>query len=856
MIPSKLAVRNFMPYRENVPPLSFDGIHTACICGDNGNGKSALIDAVTWALWGKTRAKNDDDLIHQGQTETEVEFEFRVGEQLYRIIRKHAKPKRQGQSGQSSLDLFIASNGDFKVISGDRMSQTQQKIIDILHMDYDTFINSAFLRQGHADEFTMANPAKRKEVLTTILGLSFYDELEERAKELAKQRELEKEQLESTIKEIDEELRQKPAYEAEFAQAQSELARVEGVLKEREGRLNELRREKEKLENKKQQLDQLERHIKEDERSLARWSDQVKQHQSRLKEYEDLLARRADIETGYAQLNEAKRLNEELYQKSRVVRQLESDKHKLENIVNQAGQELLREHALAQRDIEELGKKTQKLPQLKNELQQLQTQSSQLAGREEALRQKKQANQELRAKVNYSESNLKQLVGDIGELEEKLRLLLHQEDTKCPLCETDVGAEGLKLIEEKYTADRQNKNELLQSTQADLGRKKTALEISEKEATQLEAKLNEDRGKIQGRLSVINQSMTEAEEANRKLAEERVRLAEIEERLARHVYAASEQEALGKIESELATIEYNPQQHEEVRLRLTNLEKYEGLRQKLEEVDKLIIQEKEALSQAEEAIKELDQTLQGENTRKQDLSAELTLLPQVASSLMQAENEHQALVAQQKQAQGSLFSARAKLQRCDELETKRREKEKLLAEAAREEQIYQELAQAFGKKGIQALLIEMALPEIETEANKLLSRMTDNRMHVKFETQRPTRKGEVAETLDIKISDELGTRNYEMFSGGEAFRINFAIRIALSKLLAKRAGAPLPTLIVDEGFGTQDNVGVEKLKEAINSIQDDFQKILIITHLEEMKDAFPSRIEVIKTAAGSTIEVS
>ena len=856
MIPSKLAVRNFMPYRENVPPLSFDGIHTACICGDNGNGKSALIDAVTWALWGKTRAKNDDNLIHQGQAETEVEFEFRVGEQLYRIIRKHAKPKRQGQSGQSSLDLFIASNGDFKVISGDRMSQTQQKIIDILHMDYDTFINSAFLRQGHADEFTMANPAKRKDVLATILGLSFYDELEERAKELAKQRELEKEQLESTIKEIDEELRQKPAYEAEFAQAQSELARVEGVLKEREGRLNELRREKEKLENKKQQLDQLERHIKEDERSLARWSDQVKQHQSRLKEYEDLLARRADIETGYAQLNEAKRLNEELYQKSRVVRQLESDKHKLENIVNQAGQELLREHALAQRDIEELGKKTQKLPQLKNELQQLQTQSSRLAGREEALRQKKQANQELRAKVNYSESNLKQLVGDIGELEEKLRLLLHQEDTKCPLCETDVGAEGLKLIEEKYTADRQNKNELLQSTQADLGRKKAGLEISEKEATQLEAKLNEDRGKIQGRLSIINQSVAEAEEANRKLAEERVRLAEIEERLARHAYAASEQKALGKIKSELATIEYNPQQHEEVRLRLTNLEKYEGLRQKLEEVDKLIIQEKEALSQAEEAIKELDQTLQGENTRKQDLSAELTLLPQVASSLMQAENEHQALVAQQKQAQGSLFSARARLQRCDELETKRGEKEKLLAEAAREEQIYQELAQAFGKKGIQALLIEMALPEIETEANKLLSRMTDNRMHVKFETQRPTRKGEVAETLDIKISDELGTRNYEMFSGGEAFRINFAIRIALSKLLAKRAGAPLPTLIVDEGFGTQDNVGVEKLKEAINSIQDDFQKILIITHLEEMKDAFPSRIEVIKTAAGSTIEVS
>jgi len=134
--------------------------------------------------------------------------------------------------------------------------------------------------------------------------------------------------------------------------------------------------------------------------------------------------------------------------------------------------------------------------------------------------------------------------------------------------------------------------------------------------------------------------------------------------------------------------------------------------------------------------------------------------------------------------------------------------------------------------------------------------MTDNRMHVKFETQRETKKGDVKETLDINISDELGTRNYEMFSGGEAFRINFAVRIALSKLLAKRAGAPLPTLIIDEGFGTQDSTGIEKLKEAINSIQDDFDKILVITHIEELRDAFPTRIDVVKTAEGSTISVN
>ena len=64
MIPVILKLRNFMCYRDEVPPLYFDGFHVACLCGDNGNGKSALLDAITWALWGKTRAKSDDELIH------------------------------------------------------------------------------------------------------------------------------------------------------------------------------------------------------------------------------------------------------------------------------------------------------------------------------------------------------------------------------------------------------------------------------------------------------------------------------------------------------------------------------------------------------------------------------------------------------------------------------------------------------------------------------------------------------------------------------------------------------------------------------------------------------------------------
>jgi len=857
VIPIKLNLRNFICYRDNVPPLLFDGIHTACISGDNGNGKSALIDAITWALWGKTRAKSDDDLIYTGQTDTEVEFDFSVGGQPYRIIRKHARPKQRSRSGQSILELQIASDGGFKTITGNSITQTQQKITDLLHMDYETFINSALLRQGHADEFTNQPPTRRKEVLASILELSFYDELEEKAKELARQQEAEIAQTESTIKDIIDELEMKPIYQAELAQAESDFSHIENITKEQEASLNLLRQKKEALDNKKEQLTQIQEHIAATSRELERREEEVKQNRSRIQEYEELIARRAAIEEGYAQLTETRKIKDELDQKFRLLSTLNERKHHLEMSIERAQADLITEHKVAQSKITELEAQAQRLPQLKTELQQIETQLRQLAEQEETLRQKKQDSRELQTQVHRLESSHTQLEQEIKGIEEKLDLLLNQAGaTKCPLCESDVGTEGLKLIEAKYVADKQSNYDSLKLNQGELAQKKAELESIENEISRLESKINQDKASIQSKAGILNQQIAEAQEAQNKSNYFRKSLTGIEERMARKEFAAAEQQALRELEDELAKLDYDAAQHEQMRQRLTDLEQYEEPKRKLDEAERFISQVKAAASRAEEAAQELRLRLETDQQKGQALNKELESLPQLVNDLTQAETENKELIARQRQAQEIMWNAKAKLQHCSELETKKQAKEKLLAQASKEEKIYKDLAQAFGKKGVQALLIENALPEIEVEANKLLGRMTDNRMHLKIEPLRPNKKGDMVETLDINIADELGTRNYEMFSGGEAFRINFATRIALSKLLARRAGAPLPTLIIDEGFGTQDNTGIEKLKEAINSIQDDFDKILVITHIEEFRDAFPTRIDVIKTAEGSTIEVS
>ena len=153
------------------------------------------------------------------------------------------------------------------------------------------------------------------------------------------------------------------------------------------------------------------------------------------------------------------------------------------------------------------------------------------------------------------------------------------------------------------------------------------------------------------------------------------------------------------------------------------------------------------------------------------------------------------------------------------------------------------------------IIREHAVPALEDEANRILAQMSDNQLSLQISTNELTQAGALKETIEIKVSDATGTRALEAFSGGEAFRISFALRIALSKIMHKRAGHPLETLIIDEGFGTQDASGRERLVEAINSISNEFRTILVITHIQELRDLFPVQIAFRRSNGTSNWEI-
>ena len=191
MVPLRLLLRNFLCYRNlpNGEPLTLDlsGLHVVCLSGENGAGKSSLLDAMTWALWGEARS-SDDDLITQGEADMLVDLVFELSGRRHRVIRTRSRGKttRNGtqSAGKSSLDLQIMSDdGNWRSHSQNTIRETQDEINRVLRMSYRTFINASFLLQGRADEFTSRTPAERKQVLAEILDLSAYARLETAARE-------------------------------------------------------------------------------------------------------------------------------------------------------------------------------------------------------------------------------------------------------------------------------------------------------------------------------------------------------------------------------------------------------------------------------------------------------------------------------------------------------------------------------------------------------------------------------------------------------------------------------------------------------------------------------------------------
>ena len=1026
-----------MCYRDNVPELDLQGIHVACLCGDNGHGKSALLDSITWALWGQSRARRQDDLVHQGLGNMAVELEFSARSQRYRVSRRYA---RRGAQGHTILELAVWSGAGFTPDTLNSVRETEEHIRSILNMDYETFVNTAFLLQGKADMFTASTPAKRKEVLAEVLDLAYYETLEERAKQRSRviQGQIEKADIGADLRR--EEVSRREEHEQGLAAVGDLMTGLEARMKEAQARHRRLDEAVTALRARASELQALERRIANAEEDMAEIARRIPDNRRRVAAAEELIGRETEVRLGFERLSGARREVERLREAALAAADIEARISRLDKAIAVERTQLSGDRErVRSRIADELEPKAARAPGIESKIAgvtldeqsldgeeaDLETQRREidrLSGERDALNSAMEARTEIEARRAQVERDIAvqeaQITADVehqtqrtvelaqaasaidtvrqqlgrlaeedsaidaeaGEIDALRRavesaaarmaqirqansdLLAEMEDTRrkfdiladdeaaCPVCKHPLGPDGKEHLKAEYEQQglkgkqrySENRAELdrLESSHArqedDARSRATALEQRRRGAAQRRAALEERleetaragadlvtaeawlaqlranlaagsfaheerarlskieeelaaveydperrreieraiaglrssvdarqsdlsarRMELRARRAVLAADLEESKRASEDLAPQRSRLQELDRTISTEDYAQAERRQVEALRASLDDLGYDAEEYRTARATAAELEPYDTLNRHLAEAKAALPRERESLASDTKMLERRRSDLQADRERREDLRAEVASMPARERELSEAGKTRDSLEKQVRDAAIEEGRLRRELARLDRLQAEIERLQADRSELADRKSIYDELATAFGRNGIQTLMIENAIPQLQDDANELLGRLTENRMSLKLQLMEGRHvRGVASEELDIRISDEVGTRSYEMFSGGEAFRINFALRIALSKLLARRSGAPLPILFIDEGFGSLDSLGQEHLKEAIQSVQTDFEKIIVITHVEQVKEAFPVRIEVTKTPAGSTFAVT
>lgn len=853
MLPTRLEMRNFLAYRQP-DAIEFHGIHLACLSGPNGAGKSSLLDAITWALWGKARTRSDDDLIHQGQSEMMVQLDFIQGESLYRVVRKRQKGKSAKQ-GRSTLDLFVwdAEFNQHQLISAPSIRETDARICDLLRLTYDTFVDSAFLQQGKADSFTIKPPGERKAILSKILGLEQWTGYEERAKDTLRQIEHEVGVIDMRLDEIAAQEAEEPALRRDLDVAQAAVAEAAAQREQAEAHYAEVAGAQEQMNAAHARLVQATHRIKQRRLDLADIEAEQQRTMEQLGHLRALIEDRESIEQGYAQLQAARHADQALGEKLQAMSAIK-DRLNEANARIQAARSELEAQVKVHRD------RIGSAERIAGEIETYQADLSDVQGEVAQLEADEARRDDLRETINTLNEEMAELKAFNHTLYDEMQAIkarigaVQGAQAVCPTC-------GQPLSEGQKTS-------LLLDLQVDGTQRGDTHRANQTRLIEIADTIKAYRAEIEGidvelrrlqplrdRAAMLGQNVEAARNAGDTIQSESAALQAVETMLDAGDYARELQAQRDTIQAEIDALGYDSNAHNAARETLSTYHDYERRQRDLEAALKQVPDLQAVLDNAAVRRERWQAALAEEEKEAGDAQTEMDALAELVEEARRREDEVRRLRTAEKRANEGLIRAQQALAALD---AARRRKEELVQrqhDLLERKSIYEDLRSAFGKNGVPAMIIEAAIPELEESANHLLMRMSGGRMNVRLDTQREKKTGGTAETLDILIGDELGTRSYELYSGGEAFRVNFALRVALSQMLARRAGAQLRTLFLDEGFGTQDENGRQRLVEAITAVQDHFDLLLVITHIDDLRDAFPVQITVTKTPDGSRIVV-
>ncbi|HEV2471224.1 MAG TPA: SMC family ATPase, partial [Chthonomonadales bacterium] len=455
MIPLQLTVRNFMSYGPEGETLPLRGARIACLSGDNGNGKSALLDAISWALWGKTRGSavksiTEDDLIRVGADEMEVRYEFELDGNSYHVARRR---KRGKPGGDWTLSRMTGDSEWSPMTSGTR--DTGAQLQQLLGMDYETFLNSAYLQQGRADEFTRQTPDNRKRILGEVLGLGKYDLLADRCREKHRESKAAADELERELRLLDAEAELMPQYQAQLAAAQSALAEATAASTAREVEASTLHEQRSKLDAVAAKLASAQEEKARLEQTLAEREAEVRGSIAQVAAWNQVLARKEAIVADYEALQSARSRRDLLEPQIETMRAALAERDLLSASIDIEKTRLEGERAALQVELTQARERAAEQKEISARIQAVQVELQKhgdLAQRLDAARTELES---ARQRFEALSARNHELERALKEMDEVL-VLLDLPRSACPVCESDLSGPRRAAVIEKQRGRRED----------------------------------------------------------------------------------------------------------------------------------------------------------------------------------------------------------------------------------------------------------------------------------------------------------------------------------------------------------------------------------------------------------------
>lgn len=171
MRPLSLAIEGLTSFREP-QEIDFSELDLFVITGSTGAGKSSILDAMTFALYGKVARVNSHelrDLISHGSADMRVRLDFQIDGACYRVARRMGKTRHE-----VSLERIVDGSSIAELDRGGTKA-VNERLEEIVGLDFGAFTKAVLLPQGAFHEFLKGDKAERRRILTQLLELNRYE---------------------------------------------------------------------------------------------------------------------------------------------------------------------------------------------------------------------------------------------------------------------------------------------------------------------------------------------------------------------------------------------------------------------------------------------------------------------------------------------------------------------------------------------------------------------------------------------------------------------------------------------------------------------------------------------------------